>query len=109
MACCATALTLAAAGCGSSTSTQQASGTPPIVTAEQVVTSCYHDYFYNGILPQAAAKANCSTCVRHRLSKLGIHPSPGESETDLLTGARLPSSDISSLQSSCDEADASSQ
>ena len=109
LGCCATVLALAAGGCASNAPSQQASGTPVIVTAEQVVTTCYHDYFYNGILPQKAARSNCNSCVEQTLRKLGIRPSPGESEIDLLTGVRLPRSDITSLQSACEESDASSQ
>lgn len=105
----ATVVALAATGCASSTPRQQVSGTADIVTGEQVITSCYQDYFYNGILPQSAARANCSACVKQRLRKLGIQPSPGENEADLLTGVRLPSSDINSLQNSCNETDASEQ
>ena len=105
----ATVVALAAAGCASNTPKQQASGTPDIVTGEQVITSCYQNYFYNGILPQAAAKANCNACVEQRLRKLGVQPSPGENEMDLLTGVRLPSGDINSLQNACNETDASEQ
>ena len=105
----ATAVALAATGCASNTPNQQTAGAPVIVTAEQVITSCYHNYFYNGILPQSAAKSNCSTCVEQKLRKLGIRPSPGESEADLLTGVRLSNPDIASLQSACDETDASAQ
>ena len=105
----ATLVALTAAGCGSDTPKQQAIGTPTIVTAQQVITSCYQNYFYNGILTSSSAKANCSSCVELRLRKLGIRPSAGETETDLLTGARLPSSAINSLQNDCNESDANEQ
>ena len=59
----ATLVALTAAGCASNTPKQQAIGTPTVVTAQQVITSCYQNYFYNGILPSSSAKANCS-CVR---------------------------------------------
>ena len=58
---------------------------------------------------KSAAKTNCSACVEQRLRKLGIRPPQGENEVDLLTGVRLPSSDINSLQSACNETDASAQ
>ncbi len=101
---------LTAAGCASNTPKQQAIGTPTVVTAQQVITSCYQNYFYNGILHELAQpKANCSSCVELRLRKLGIRPSAGETETDLLTGVRLPSSDINLLQNDCNETDANEQ
>ena len=100
----ATALALAIAGCASS-ATQRAI----IVTGEQVITSCDQNYFYNGILPQPAAKANCSSCVVQKLHKLGIRAMRGETEADVLTGVRLSNSDINSLQSTCDESDANAQ
>ncbi len=74
-----------------------------------MVTSCFQDYFYNGILPRSAAEANCRSCVVHKLGQMGIRPTAGESESDVLTGVRLSSSDVTSLQSACDEADASAQ
>lgn len=105
----ATLVALTAAGCASNTPKQQAIGTPTVVTAQQVITSCYQNYFYNGILTSSSAKANCSSCVELRLHKLGIRPSAGETETDLLTGVRLPSSDINLLQNDCNETDANEQ
>jgi hypothetical protein len=82
---------------------------PPLVTGEQVVTACFQSYFYNGILPKAAAEANCKSCVVDRLRKLGVDPASGENVIDMLTGDRLDNSDIQSLQSNCNESDASSQ
>ena len=107
-ACCAAALALAVAGCGSRSSSQ-AVGTAQIVTAQQVITSCFQNYFYNGILPKSAAQTNCSTCVVRKLGKLGIRPPAGETEADVLTGVRLTSAQVSSLQSACNEQDASAQ
>lgn len=103
---------LGASGCGAGTPSggaSQAIGTPEIVTGAQVITSCYQNYFYNGILPRAAAKANCSSCVEQRLRVLGIRPTAGENEADVLTGVRLSSRDINSLQTACNETDASAQ
>lgn len=104
----AAVLALAIAGCGSATTTQS-NAAPEIVTGEQVITSCFQNYFYNGILPRSAAKANCSSCVVQKLRKLGIQPGAGENEADVLTGVRLSSSDINSLQSACNESDANEQ
>jgi hypothetical protein len=104
----AVVLALAAAGCASDASSQSA-GTPVVATAEQVLTTCVHNYFYNGILPEPAAKANCTSCVVGQLRKLGIRPGAGETEADVLTGVRLGSSDAQSLQDHCTESDAASQ
>jgi hypothetical protein len=104
----ATLLALAASGCASDASSP-ASGAPEIVTGEQVIDSCFQNYFYNGILPRSAARANCSSCVENKLRRLGIQPTAGESEMDVLTGVRLSSSDVNSLQSACNESDASAQ
>jgi hypothetical protein len=107
------ALTLGVAlvvtGCGSSGTTAGNTNAPPIVTAEQVVTTCFHNYFYNGILPESAAKANCMSCVTRELRRLRIQPSPGETELDVLTGVRLSSAASQTLQNACTESDASSQ
>lgn len=79
------------------------------MTGEQVVTACFHAYFYNGILPKSAAQANCQSCVVDQLRKLGVQPSSGENVADMLTGDRLASSAIQTLQSTCDVSDANSQ
>ena len=102
---------LAVAGCSDSNGAggSGSGGGPPLVTGEQVVTSCFHAYFYNGILPKSAAQANCQSCVVAQLRKLGIRPTGGENVADMLTGDRLASSDIQSLQSNCNVSDASSQ
>jgi len=106
----AAALALTAAGCGSAAGGTGSAGTgAPLVTGEQVLTACYQDYFYNGILPKAAAQANCTACVVGRMRKLGIRPSAGENVSDMLTGDRLDASEIQSLQNTCRESDASSQ
>jgi hypothetical protein len=102
-------IALVVAGCGSDASQQQAIGTPAIVTGQQVITSCFQNYFYNGILPKSAAETNCSACVEQKLRKLGMRPSPGQNEVDLLTGVRLSSADINVLQNDCNETDASEQ
>jgi len=100
-----------AAGCGadSGTPTQTSVGTAQIVTAEQVITTCYQDYFYNGVLPAQAARTNCTACVTSHLRQLGIRPPAGESVTDLLTGVRLKAAVIQTLENACTEADASEQ
>jgi hypothetical protein len=102
-------LAIVVAGCGGSSTTAGNSGAPPIVTAEQVVTTCFQNYFYNGILPKSAAKANCMSCVTQELRKLRIQPTAGETELDVLTGVRLSSSDSQTLQNACTEPDASAQ
>ena len=101
-------IALVAAGC-SEGSSGSGNGGPPLVTGEQVVTACYQDYFYNGILPKAAARANCTSCVVGQLRKLGIVPATGENVTDMLTGERLSSSAIQALQTGCSVSDANSQ
>lgn len=109
----ATLVAIGASACGTSApsggGSSQANGAPEIVTAAQVITSCYQNYFYNGILPKAAAKANCSACVEQKLRGFGIRPTAGESEADVLTGVRLSSTHINSLQSACNEPDANAQ
>jgi hypothetical protein len=104
----AVAVALAAAGCASDADTGS-TNSPPLVTGQQVVTSCFQNYFYNGILPKSAAETNCSACVEQKLRKLGMRPSPGQNEVDLLTGVRLSSADINVLQNDCNETDASEQ
>ncbi|HET9094978.1 MAG TPA: hypothetical protein VFN36_07810, partial [Solirubrobacteraceae bacterium] len=52
-ACLAVGLALTGAGCasgGSGASAGASNSGPPMVTGEQVVTACFHAYFYNGIL-----------------------------------------------------------
>jgi hypothetical protein len=104
---------LAASGCGEanngSSDGSAGSSAAPLVTGEQVVTACFHAYFYNGILPKTAAQANCQSCVVDQLRKLGVQPSSGENVADMLTGDRLASSAIQTLQSTCDVSDANSQ
>ena len=108
-ACFAVVVALVAAGCSQGSNGSASNSGPPLVTGEQVVTSCFQNYFYNGILPKSAAQANCSSCVVKQLSKLGIRPANGETVADMLTGDRLSSSDIQSLQSNCNESDANAQ
>lgn len=100
---------IGAAGCAGQGSSAASSNNPPIVTAEQVVTSCFHNYFYNGILTKASAQANCETCVVGQLRKLGIRPTGGETVLDMLTGDRLGSSTIQKLQNVCNITDAGSE
>ena len=103
-------LSVLVAGCSSAgSSSSNSAGAPPVVTAEQVLTTCFHDYFYNGILPEAAAKANCTSCVERELRTLRIRPTAGETEIDVLTGVRLSASASQALQNACTEADTSSQ
>lgn len=100
---------LVIAGCSDGSSPSPSSGQAPLVTGEQVVTSCFQNYFYNGILPRTSAEANCKSCVVDQLHKLGVSPAGGESVMDMLTGDRLSSTDIQSLQNNCNEADANEQ
>jgi hypothetical protein len=104
----AVVVALAAAGCSSDAETGS-TNSPPMVTGEQVVTSCFQNYFYNGILPKASAEANCKSCVVDQLHKLGVKPASGENVVDMLTGDRLSNSTIQSLQSNCNETDANEQ
>ena len=104
----AVAVALAAAG-GASDADTGSTNSPPLVTGEQVVTSCFQNYFYNGILPRASAQSNCKSCVVDELHKLGVNPASGENVIDMLTGDRLTNSDIQSLQSNCNETDANEQ
>jgi hypothetical protein len=106
----ATVTALAITGCSDpSSGVGGSSGGPPLVTGEQVVTACFQSYFYNGILPRASAESNCKSCVVDQLRKLGVSPSSGENVIDMLTGDRLSSSDIQSLQNNCNESDANEQ
>jgi hypothetical protein len=106
----AVVLALTVAGCSDSSSGGSAgSSGAPIVTGEQVVTACTHAYFYNGILPKSAAEANCLSCVVDQLRRLGVRPASGENVADMLTGDRLGSSDVQSLQSGCEVSDANTQ
>lgn len=105
-------MALAVAGCGQGTNGSGnvvSSNGVPLVTGEQVVTACYQAYFYNGILPKSSAKTNCSSCVVAQLRKLGVRPAVGENVIDMLTGDRLSSAQIQSLQSSCGVSDANTQ
>ena len=104
----AVVVALMAAGCASDASSGR-TNPAPIVTGEQVVTTCFHNYFDNGILPRASAETNCKSCVVDKLRRLGIQPSAGESVIDMLTGDRLSDSDVQSLQSVCTESDANAQ
>ncbi|MGH3493188.1 MAG: hypothetical protein ACRDQ1_08110, partial [Sciscionella sp.] len=104
----AVTVAIGTAGCGSG-ATSGKSGTVPVVTGEQVLTTCVHDYFDNGILTKASAKANCESCVVDKLAKLGVRPAAGETVIDMLTGDRLSSSDVQTLQNACTEADANAQ
>ncbi len=72
-----------------------------MVTAQQVLTTCYQNFVYNGILPPSAAKINCRSCVVTKLRQLGIVPTAGETETDVLTGVRLSNADAQSLNAAC--------
>ena len=105
----AAAAALAIAGCSDPGSGAGSSSGPSIVTGEQVVTACFQSYFYNGILPKASAQANCKSCVVDVLRKLGVDPTSGENVADMLTGDRLSSVDIRSLQNGCNEPDANAQ
>lgn len=110
----AVAVALVTAGCsdpgggGGGGGVSQSNGAP-LVTGEQVVTACFQAYFYSGVLPKASARSNCTSCVVDHLRGLGIRPSSGENVSDMLTGDRLSSSDIASLENFCNGADASSQ
>lgn len=81
----------------------------PVVTGEQVLTTCVQEYFANGILTKASAEANCKACVVGKLAKLGVRPAAGETVMDMLTGDRLSSADVQTLQNTCTEPDANAQ
>lgn len=82
---------------------------PPVVVGEQVITTCFHNYFYNGVLPKVAAQQSCTSCVVDALHKLGVDRSPGQTVMDMLTGVRLSASQAKALQSACAATDASTQ
>lgn len=104
----AVAVAIGTAGCGSG-ATGGNTGTVPVVTGEQVLTTCVQQYFGNGVLTKASAKANCKACVVDKLAKLGIRPAAGQTVIDMLTGERLSSSAIQTLQNACNEADTNAQ
>lgn len=107
----AVGLALVGAGCASTGqgSPGASSSAPPLVTGEQVITACYHAYFYNGILPKASAESNCTACVVDNLRSLGIRPPSGETVMDMLTGERLSTSQVQALQNACDISSANTQ
>jgi hypothetical protein len=81
--------------------------TPPKRTTavEQVVTTCIQNLYYNGLLPQAAAKTNCRYCVFDELEKLGVEPTPGQSQAAMIASAILSHPNLSTLQDQCNQAD----
>jgi hypothetical protein len=103
----ATAIAVAAAGCthvklATHTTTTAPKRTTPV---EQVVTTCIQNLYYNGLLPQAAAKTNCRYCVADELEKLGVEPTPGQSYAAMIASAILSHPNLTTLQDQCNQAD----
>jgi hypothetical protein len=103
----AAVLAVAAAGCTDVKATSHTTTTAPRAASpvEQVVTTCIQNLYYNGLLPEAAAKTNCRYCVADELEKLGVEPTPGESQAAMIAGAILSHSNLSALQNACNQAD----
>lgn len=103
----AAAIAIAAAGCTHvQPTTHTTTAAPKVASAvEQVVTTCIQNLYYNGLLPQAAAKTNCMYCVGDELEKLGVEPTPGESQAAMIAGAVLSRSNLSTLQNDCNQAE----
>ena len=70
-----------------------------------MVTTCVQNLYYNGLLPQGAAKTNCRYCVADELEKLGVEPTPGQSQSAMIDGAILSKSNLTTLQDLCNQAD----
>jgi len=102
----AAARAVAAAGCthvkpmAHTTTTAPRRATP----VEQVVTTCIQNLYYNGLLPQAAARTNCRYCVADELEKLGVEPTPGQSQAAMIASAILSHSNLTTLQDQCNQA-----
>jgi len=103
----AAAIAVAAAGCTHVKPTAQTTTTAPkrATPVEQVVTTCIQNLYYNGLLPQAASKTNCRYCVADELEKLGVEPTPGQSQTAMIASAILSHPNLTTLQDDCNQAD----
>ena len=104
----AAAIAVAAAGCTHVQATTHTTTTAPKAESavQQVVTTCIQNLYYNGLLPQAAAKTNCTYCVADELEKLGVEPTPGQSQAAMIGSAILSHSNLTTLQNLCNQADA---
>ena len=102
----AAAIAVTAAGCTHvKVTTHTTTAAPKQSAVEQVVTTCVQNLYYNGLLPQAAAKTNCAACVADELEKLGVEPTPGQSQTAMIDNAILSHSNLTTLQDLCNQAD----
>jgi hypothetical protein len=102
----AAAIAVAAAGCTHvKVTTHTTTAVPKESAVEQVVTTCIQNLYYNGLLPQGAAKTNCRYCVADELEKLGVEPTPGQSRTAMIASAILSNSNLTTLQDLCNQAD----
>ncbi len=102
----AAAIAVTAAGCTHvKVTTHTSTAAPKQSAVEQVVTTCVQNLYYNGLLPQAAAKTNCTYCVADELEKLGVEPTPGQSQTAMIDSAILSHSNLTTLQDLCNQAD----
>jgi len=99
----AAAVAVAAAGCTHVKEPPKAGPAKPESAVESVVTTCYQNLFYNGLLPSGAAKTNCMYCVADELEKMGVEPTPGQSQASMIAGAILTKSNLSLLQSACNQ------
>ena len=102
----AAAIAVAATGCTHVKPTARTTTTAPkrATPVDQVVTTCVQNLYYNGLLPQAAAKTNCRYCVFDELEKLGVEPTPGQSQAAMIASAILSQSNLSTLQDQCNQA-----
>jgi len=101
----AAAIAVAATGCTHVKPTARTTTTAPkrATPVDQVVTTCVQNLYYNGLLPQAA-KTNCRYCVFDELEKLGVEPTPGQSQAAMIASAILSQSNLSTLQDQCNQA-----
>jgi len=106
MSACAAAVAVAAAGCTHvKVTSSHKSAAPPQSAVQQVVTTCYKNLYYTGLLPESAAKVNCRYCVADELEKLGVEPTPHETQAALISGAILSSTNMQTLQDACNQND----
>lgn len=74
--------------------------------ALQVTKTCEHNIFYNGLLPKAAAEAECVQCVVNALGQLGFRQTGGTTADALIADVNLTATQSSELSNACSQSDA---